>query len=174
MHFGGDVALTVCSIWQSIRSDGPSSNLPRRRHAQGVSTCRAALLSSPSELISHTVNAMTPHEQKRSDILKRYAETYRRDRRFYEVQGSGILHKFTRLVSAPRIYLPLVAWKLHLYPKENRTVRLFWGRELKADLTDSDIATLCFCRSLSLSPPEHKLTQFLIKNLNATDVFYDV
>ncbi len=48
------------------------------------------------------------------------------------------------------------------------------GRELKADLNDSDIAMLHLCGSLSLSYPEHKLTQFLIKQLKPADVFYDV
>ena len=93
---------------------------------------------------------------------------------FSKYVGPGIRRKVLRLLLGGHIYLLFFLNKLDLLSTKNRTIKLFWGREIKSFINSSELFDLIVSRGALLDPSELKLTKFLIKNLKENDIFYDI
>jgi FkbM family methyltransferase len=95
-------------------------------------------------------------------------------RLFSKYVGPGIRRKVLRSLFGGHIYLLFFLNKLDLLSTKNRTIKLFWGREIKSFINSSELFGLIMSKGALLDPSELKLTKFLIKNLKENDIFYDV
>jgi len=102
-----------------------------------------------------------------------YKKRLEKVHRFEEISGGGMIKRIQHLLVAPSIYLPYVFYaKIGMYRWFLATATLFWGRKIQIPLKDYDALILSMYGGLY--GDELKLTQYLIKNLQPDDVFYDV
>lgn len=112
-------------------------------------------------------------EQKREIFLREFRKKYKKSKEFDKYCGPGIKKKIQRILFNPHIYIPYIFWRLSLYPRNQRKIKLFFGKKLTIDIVDYDIFMFSQFGSLVYGG-EKDLTEFFIKNLKENDIFYDV
>lgn len=80
-------------------------------------------------------------------------------------------NRLKKFLKNPYKYMRINLAKAGLISR-NGYARTFWGENLYLPLADENITTLYYCGALGAS--ECRLTRFIIKNLNRSDIFYDV
>jgi FkbM family methyltransferase len=115
-------------------------------------------------------------ELKRKIFLEKLIDIEKKNnlRLFSKYVGPGVRRKVLRLLLGGHIYFLFFLNKLDLLSTKNRTIKLFWGREIKSFTNSSEFFGLIMSKGALLDPSELKLTKFLIKNLKEDDIFYDV
>lgn len=81
------------------------------------------------------------------------------------------LNRLKKFLKNPHKYLRINLAKTGVISRHGYA-RTFWGENLYLPLADENITTLYYCGALGAS--ECRLTRFIIKNLNPSDIFYDV
>lgn len=117
-------------------------------------------------------------QTSRSDIIAALdgdalAKRLARARRFEDISGGGTGKQLERLIRFPSIYIPyLLHVKAGLSRYKTVTAILNWGRSIRIPMDDYDAFTLYLYGGLY--GEELKLAKYIINNLNADDVFYDI
>lgn len=118
-------------------------------------------------------------EKKRKILLKELDKRFNcKDiEKFEKYDTPGFKRKFLRLLSTPKVYLPYIFWKLLLQSGLIREIKknLFTGRQIKFKIQKQDECIYAMISScLLFGSLELKLTNYLIKNLKPSDIFYDI
>ncbi|MBI2121753.1 MAG: FkbM family methyltransferase [Candidatus Sungbacteria bacterium] len=81
------------------------------------------------------------------------------------------INRLKKFLKNPYKYLRINLAKAGII-SHNGYAETFWGENLYLPLADENITTLYYCGALGAS--ECRLTRFIIKNMNPSDIFYDV
>jgi hypothetical protein len=68
-------------------------------------------------------------EEKRKIFLEKLSQCESNIFKFEKFSGPGIKRKIQRLIYTPNIYFPYVFWRLALFFKDDKKIKLFWGKE---------------------------------------------
>ncbi|HOM33485.1 MAG TPA: FkbM family methyltransferase [Candidatus Paceibacterota bacterium] len=112
-------------------------------------------------------------EEKRKIFLEELSKHEKDILEFEKFSGPGIKRKIQRLIYSPKNYLPYISRKIFRNFFNDKTIKLFYGKELLIDNKDDEASRLVEFKTLG-GEAELRLTKFFIKNLDQGDIFYDI
>lgn len=119
-------------------------------------------------------------QQKAQKLLqdlesKSFSTRLRLARLVEKFSGGGLVKKIQRLFCTPSVYLSyLFIVKARIYRRKSATAKLFWGRTITIPVQDYDSLALRAFGFAGGTEAELKLARFFIRNLEETDVLYDI